>query len=137
MKPTLSRFHLPLTAAFLLLAAMARPLAADEADKDAKPNADTPKEAAKESQKPPVQAEEPKLFVTEHTAVINGKTIKYKATVGYLLLKQEAGDQHPAKADDSGKKPADDAQKDDLKPWAKIFFIAYTRARVWMRRRAP
>jgi len=124
MKLHLSRF-LPI-AILLTLAALAFPAAAQEGGKDAKP-ADAPKEAGKETPKPAPEPEEPKLSVTEHTIVIGGKTVKYKATVGYLLLKQEAADQHPAKGDDADKKPAGDAQKDDLKPWAKVFFVAYTR----------
>ena len=122
--PSRLRFLLPLGIFLSFAAFMARPAtAADESDKTPKPPAD----AAKEPPKPPPPApEEPKLSVTQHTVVINGKTISYKATVGYLLLKQEADDNHPQKSDDD-KKPAPDAQKDDLKPWAKIFFIAYTR----------
>src|ERR1700677_441102 len=124
MKLHLSRF-LPI-AILLTLAALAFPAAAQEGGKDAKP-ADAPKEAGKETPKPAPEPEEPKLSVTEHTIVIGGKTVKYKATVGYLLLKQEAADQHPGKGDDPDKKPAGDAQKDDLKPWARVFFVAYTR----------
>lgn len=118
MKPLAARISLPVI--FLALAFLAaRPSAgADPADKGAKPSAEAPK--------PPPQPEEPKLSVTQHTVVIGGKTISYKATVGYLLLKQETEDNHPQKPDDD-KKPAPDAQKDNLKPWAKIFFIAYTR----------
>ena len=109
--------------------APARAAGADEGGKAAKPGAEAPMEGGKEPAKPsPAPPEEPKLTVTQHSVVIGGKTISYKATVGYLLLKQEAGDTHPAKPDDADKKPpGGDGQKDDLKPWAKIFFIAYTR----------
>ena len=108
----------------IFVAAAALPLfAADPTPKDTKPA----EESAKDSKQSPVVAEEPKLSVTQHTVTINGKTISYKATVGYLVLKQEvAPDGHPQK-DDSDKKPGGDESKDDLKPWAKIFFIAYTR----------
>ena len=45
-----------------------------------------------------------KLSVTEHTATINGKEIKYTATAGTLVMKDDEG-----------------------KPKASIFFIAYTK----------
>src|SRR5271154_4401189 len=95
MKSSLPRLrfllHLGIFLAFA--ACMARPAAAaDEGNKTPKPNAD----AAKETPKPaPPAPEEPKLSVTQHSVVINGKTISYKATVGYLLLKQEVEDNHP------------------------------------------
>jgi carboxypeptidase C (cathepsin A) len=46
----------------------------------------------------------PKLAVTEHEITLGGKTIKYKATAGYLVLRDD---------------------KD--KPRANIFFVAYTK----------
>lgn len=52
----------------------------------------------------PAEAKEPKLSVTEHEITIGGKAIKYRATTGYLVLKDE---------------------KD--KPRANIYFVAYTK----------
>ncbi|HWB61413.1 MAG TPA: hypothetical protein VG733_18165, partial [Chthoniobacteraceae bacterium] len=123
---------LPLRIPFLstfgiCLALACAPLrAADEAAKPDSPAAKEPAKGADAKPAPAPPAEEPKLTVTQHTATIGGKAISYKATVGYLLLKREGDDAHPAKQDDADKKPAD-TQKDDLKPVAKIFFVAYTR----------
>ncbi len=77
--------------------------------------------------------EEPKLSVTEHTITINGKPVKYKATAGYIVLKDYA-----PKPDKDKDKSAEDSDQDDKsdqkdkgkkreKPLAKVFFIAYTR----------
>ncbi|MBI2515307.1 MAG: peptidase S10 [Opitutae bacterium] len=52
----------------------------------------------------PAEVKEPKLSVTDHEITLNGKTIKYRATAGYLVLKDE---------------------KD--KPRANLFFVAYTK----------
>ncbi len=48
--------------------------------------------------------EDPPLSVTQHQVVANGQTISYTATTGYLMLRKE-----------------------NNKPRAKVFFIAYTR----------
>jgi len=79
--------------------------------------------------------EEPTPSVTEHSIVLGGKTLKYHATAGYIVLKEEEGKPLvPA----TGPKPAPDANsesksdtdqsktKDGLKPKAKVFFVAYT-----------
>jgi carboxypeptidase C (cathepsin A) len=47
---------------------------------------------------------DPVLSVTEHEVTIGGKTIKYQATAGYLVLKTEKGE-----------------------PRANLFFVAYTK----------
>jgi carboxypeptidase C (cathepsin A) len=66
---------------------------------------DEPKDKpAKPDDKPAAAPAEPKLSVTEHELTVGGKTIKYKATAGYLVLKDD---------------------KD--KPRANIFFVAYTK----------
>ncbi|HEY4300550.1 MAG TPA: hypothetical protein VGM73_06745 [Candidatus Didemnitutus sp.] len=65
---------------------------------------DPPKEAPKADEKSVPEAKEPKLSVTEHEITLGGKTIKYRATAGYLVLKDD---------------------KD--KPQANIFFVAYTK----------
>ena len=68
--------------------------------------------------------DEPVLSVTSHSVTVNGKVLKYHATSGYMLLKEEeksSGADDKDKAD-AAKKP----NKDNLKPKAKIFFTAYT-----------
>jgi len=89
------------------------------------PEAKTPPDAKAETAKPADHPpEEPKLSVTEHSVMIGGKPVKYKAVAGYLVLKDEIEDQ----PDKEGKKEAaPDEQKDPVKAKAKIFFIAYTR----------
>ena len=39
------------------------------------------------------KSEEPKLAITEHTVTVGGKTLKYHATTGYMVLKEEEGKQ--------------------------------------------
>ena len=65
-----------------------------------------PNLSAQESskKKPPPKVPEPSLSVTSHTIQINGKPLKYTATAGYLLLREETG-----------------------RPKANVFFTAYTK----------
>src|SRR5271156_6236912 len=56
--------------------------------------------AAEPPAPPPVE----KTSKTTHSIQINGKTLTYTATAGTLILK-----------------------KDDTKPWASMFYVAYTR----------
>jgi len=126
MNRLIPRFRLPLPVALSLVFAslIAVSTATAEGDKAAKSNSESSKETAKATELP---SDEPKLSVTKHSVVIGGKTVNYKATVGYLLLRQEVDDAHREKADKSGKNEDEKKPKDDLKPWAKFFFIAYTR----------
>ena len=55
-----------------------------------------------------VEVPEDKLSVTHHTVTINGEEIRYTATTGTLILKEEVN-------------------KEGEKPKAAVFFIAYTR----------
>ena len=89
------------------------------------------------------EEDQPKLIVTEHTATIDGKPVKYKATAGYMVLKDyspkpdkkkgdddqmandPSGDDHDK--DDAKKSKKSEKDKDKPKPLAKVFFIAYTR----------
>ena len=64
-----------------------------EETKDEEKNADIP---------------EDKLSVTHHSVTINGEEIRYTATTGTLILKEEV-------------------DKEGEKPKAAVFFIAYTR----------
>lgn len=69
--------------------------------------------------------DDPKPSVTEHTVIINGKPVRYKATAGYMVLKDFS-----SKSDKGDDKKDKDKKKDDKehKPLAKMFYIAYTRS---------
>jgi len=74
--------------------------------------------------------EEPVLSVTAHTILINGKELKYHATAGYMMLKEEdnkpSGLAPDAKGEPDKKENEANKNKDGLKPKAKVFFTAYT-----------
>ncbi len=76
--------------------------------------------------------EEPVLSVTAHSIVVGGKTIKYHATAGYIVLKEEegkplvAGAPPPPPSDADKSKDDDKRSKDGLKAKARVFFVAYT-----------
>ncbi len=63
------------------------------------------------------------VSVTKHTVTIGGKAIEYKVTAGYLILKDEA--EKPAGKEEKTPDAAE-ASKDNLKPKAKVFYVAYT-----------
>ncbi|MGD9681801.1 MAG: S10 family peptidase [Candidatus Obscuribacterales bacterium] len=63
--------------------------------------------------------------MTEHTVRIDGREVKYKATAGYMLLKDFADKKKKSKKSDSDK--SEDRDSKERKTRAKIFFIAYTR----------
>ncbi len=65
---------------------------------------ESPKPAAKEPAKDKAKEPEEKLVESEHSVTIGGQEIKYKASAGTILLRDE-----------------------DDKPTASIFYIAYTR----------
>jgi carboxypeptidase C (cathepsin A) len=75
--------------------------------------------------------EEPPPVVTAHAVTVGGRTLKYHATAGFIVLKEEEGkplgkaaDQKPASEEKPGSEP--NKTKDGLKPKAKVFFVAYT-----------
>jgi carboxypeptidase C (cathepsin A) len=98
----------------ILAAAAMVCLSAHAADPDASPSLGDAK-----ADKTP---EPPKTSVTEHTMTVDGQTIKYKATAGYLTLSDE-------KEEKPGASPSPEASPtpEGGKPKARIFFIAYTR----------
>src|ERR1700679_237557 len=63
---------------------------------------DKDKDAAKAKKE-----EEPKLSVTEHTVIINGQPVKYKATAGYMLLKDFAEKKQTGDKSDKSDKSKD------------------------------
>ena len=72
--------------------------------------------------------------VTSHSITIGGKTLKYHATAGFIVLKEEEGKplvkdapQKPSPDSKSESKESEPSKtKDGLKPKAKVFFVAYT-----------
>lgn len=89
---------------------------------------------------------EPPPSVTEHTLTVGGKTIRYRATTGYMVMrdwaekkKPEEGDgarpgqsasPTPAPAAKEGDKSKDkdkDGKDDQPKQKAKVFYVAYQR----------
>jgi carboxypeptidase C (cathepsin A) len=113
LRPVFASF-LTFSSALLLASA---PLRA--ADSPAKPGQDKAAGASDKKADDDSSAE-PKLSITEHTAVIGGKSVKYKATAGYIILKSESDGGDDKSKDDKA------TDKDGLKAKAKIFFIAYT-----------
>jgi len=112
-----------------LLAALVLPLRADpKTDEKTK---DEPK-AADSSKDEPNPDEVPVLSVTAHSVTVDGKVIKYHATAGYIILKEEEGKplvpsdpNYPTPTQPKGDKE-DEKYKNGLKPTAKVFFVAYT-----------
>ena len=111
----------PILSVLIILGIIAT-LAADESHHKPKPQGDAKPEPSQSSNpgtsKPDSAAEAPKesLTETQHTITINGAEIKYKATVGNLVLK------------------ADD---DEEKPRANMFFIAYEKSDVKDKAKRP
>lgn len=103
---------------------------------------DKDKDKSKEEEK------EPPPSVTEHTVTVSGKTIRYRATAGYMVMrdwsekkKKPEGDEEnkesePASTPKSAKESEKskekggkdkDKEKDEPKKKAKVFYVAYTR----------
>jgi len=88
------------------------------------------------------EEKEPPPSVTDHTLTVGGQTIHYRATAGYMVMrdwsekkKPESGDdeksreptQSPSPAKESDKSKDKDKDKDEPKQKAKVFYVAYTR----------
>ena len=124
--------------ALLLLVALVSPLDADSTTDDAaKPQAKagTSPDAKSDTNGEAKIFEEPLPSVTAHSITVGGKTLKYHATAGYIVLKEEEGKplvkgpgQKPPPETKSETNPETEPNKtkDGLKPKAKIFFVAYT-----------
>src|SRR5437588_3103920 len=100
---------------------------------------DGDKEKGKEEEK------EPPPSVTEHTITVGGKTIRYRATAGYMVMrdwsekkKKEGADDEKAPSAAPEKEPSKDKDrdkdkekdKDEPKQKAKVFYVAYNRTDV-------
>ncbi len=106
----------PLTFIPLFVALAHAPLFAENSKEGPKTEATSAPSAA--------ESDSNKLSVTEHSAVIAGSALQYKATAEYLILKDET--EKGANKDDKGK--AAEPIKDGLEPKAKVFYMAYTAA---------
>src|ERR1019366_10463476 len=84
-----SYLTLSAASAFFLLASVSSP-AETKVETKLETKVDT-KPDAKDAKDADAKSEEPVLSVTAHTVVVNGKTIKYHATAGYMILKEEEG----------------------------------------------
>jgi carboxypeptidase C (cathepsin A) len=93
-----------------------------KSDKKSKGNSDGGEDKDKD-------ADEPKLSVTEHTVVIDGVSVRYKATAGFMLLKDFAFKKNRHEDSKSSGDKSDKEKDKDKKPksLAKMFFIAYTK----------
>jgi carboxypeptidase C (cathepsin A) len=115
----------------LLLVCPTHPRAREQDKANGPEKASAKKEDKDKEKDKDKEEEEPKLSVTEHTITVGGKPVKYKATAGYIVLKDYSP--KPDKKDDKDDSDEDDS-KGDKKPQkkpkalAKVFFIAYTRA---------
>ncbi len=89
------------------------------------------------------EEKEPPPSVTEHTLTVGGKTIKYRATAGYMVMRDwtekkkpeegDGGDRRgaaPTPAKEADKKEKDGKDQDEPKQKAKVFYVAYTRTDV-------
>src|SRR5262249_35342789 len=96
-----------------------KPAEAEKSDKADKPDKEDKEDKDKEAT-PDADAEPPPV-VTAHSTTVGSQSLSYHVTAGYLVLKAEGdgGDK-----DDKDKEK--DKFKDNLKPKAKVFFIAYT-----------
>jgi carboxypeptidase C (cathepsin A) len=109
----MSHARLSLLAGLVLAAIAALPVRADiPAKNDPKPD------------------DEPVLSVTAHTITVDGKVLRYHATAGYIIQKEEE-DKPLLNAEGRAPAPAEskadsEKPKEGPKPKAKIFFVAYT-----------
>jgi carboxypeptidase C (cathepsin A) len=93
-------------------------------------------ETKADAKEEPKYFEEPPLSVTTHTISVGGKTLKYHATAGYIVLKEEEGKplvklpgqkspetKSETKTEAKSEEPT--KTKDGQKAKAKVFFVAY------------
>src|ERR1051326_1494836 len=105
---------------------------ATPASRDAK---DRDKDKSKEEEE-----KDPPPSVTEHTLNVGGKTIHYRATTGYMVMRDGSEKKKPEEGEgersrEPGREPTatpsketnKEKDKDEPKKKAKVFYIAYTR----------
>ena len=117
------------------------PTASETATPESKETKDRDKEKNKEEEK------EPPPSVSEHTLTVGGKTIHYRATTGYRVMrdwseKKKAEEGEGERSREPGREPTatpskesdkskdKDKDKDEPKQKAKVFYVAYTRTDV-------
>jgi carboxypeptidase C (cathepsin A) len=83
------------------------------------PTPDT--EPKNEAESPPPSPQD-EIVVTHHSLILAGQEIKYTVTTGRIVLKEETNGKEEKKEETEGGKA-----KDETKPKASIFFVAYTR----------
>jgi carboxypeptidase C (cathepsin A) len=117
-----------------------------ETQTEAEPTAPSSKDAKdRDNDKSKEEEKEPPPSVTEHTLTVGGKTIRYRATAGYMLMRdwsekkkpeESEGErereptQSPSPAKEADKSKDKDKDKDEPKKKAKVFYVAYTRTDV-------
>ena len=133
MNTLISRFRFLLTSVCLLAFCFSPVFAAREKEKKSETEGSASDQSKDDKDKEKEEGE-PKLSVTEHTVNINGKPVKYKATAGYIVLKQflpkpeKEGEEKPEQPREEEKeKEKKEEPKKREKPLARVFFIAYTR----------
>ena len=162
MTPKFSRTCAFAATLFAILGFVAAPLASAQGDKqvpgelkvrpdkESRTAADSPtpgRDDAKDrdKEKSNEKEKEPPPSVTEHTITVGGKTIKYRVTTGYMVMrdwseKKKPEDGEPAsrrsspaptpEKESDKSKEKDGKDKDEPKQKAKVFYVAYTRTDV-------
>jgi carboxypeptidase C (cathepsin A) len=117
------------------------PSASETATPESKETKDRDKEKNKDEEK------EPPPSVSEHTLTVGGKTIHYRATTGYMVMRDWSEKKKPEEGEgersrepgreptatpskESDKSKDKDKDKDEPKQKAKVFYVAYTRTDV-------
>jgi carboxypeptidase C (cathepsin A) len=118
---SVTRMRLHCVFAIFLLTALTLPLRGAETNTNETAKAEGKGETKFFEETPPV--------VTAHSITVAGKTLKYHATAGFIVLKEEEG-KPLVKSAENKPLPEKEAEanktKDGLKAKAKIFYIAYT-----------
>ena len=96
---------------------------------DEKASKDSSEDSEKKSESDKKSDKEPKLYVTHHTMNIGGKQILYKATTGYMLLKdfKEKKSDEDKKSNSKNDKDDKDSKGEQHKTRARVFFVSYER----------
>jgi len=82
-----------------------------------------PEEENKDEQKEPKPEPRDNLVTSQHTVTVSGKEIRYTATAGTMIMKEETADR--------------EKESEGEKPKAAFFFVAYTKDEVEDKTRRP